>query len=59
MTTFTENGFTAIVELKGAAGTNARKLSGEVLKMCKTMDDVQRCASMGDFRITRYDLARA
>lgn len=59
MTRFTENGFTAIIELKGAEGSNARKLSREVLAMCKTMEDVQRCASMGDFRIAHYDLPRA
>lgn len=59
MTTFTENGFTAVIELKGAEGSNARKLSEQVFAMCKTMDDVQRCASMGDFRIARYDLPRA
>jgi hypothetical protein len=53
MTTYTENNWTAHIEL-----TKGRH-SVEVLKMCRSMDDVQRCAAMGDFRIARYDLHNA
>lgn len=44
--------FVAYVEVRNAVGY-------DILKMCKTMDDVQRCAEMGDFRIAGYDLPEA
>lgn len=53
MTRFTENGWTAHIEL-----TKGRH-SVYVLNMCRTMDDVQRCAEMGDFRISGYELPTA
>jgi len=44
-TTFTDAaGWTATVETRNVLGE-------QVLKMCADLDDVQRCASMGDFRI--------
>jgi hypothetical protein len=53
--TFTdENGWTANIEV-----TKNAKLTREIVKMCETLDDVQRCAAMGDFRIKGYDLPSA
>ena len=50
--TFTdENGWKAIIEV-----TKNAKLTRQIVKMCKTLDDVQRCEGMGDFRVARYDL---
>lgn len=39
-----DDGWTAIVE-------TYNKLGPQVLKMCRTLDDVRRCADMGDFRV--------
>lgn len=55
--TFTENAFTAIIEADGSAFK--QRHAREVLAMCTTLDDVQRCAAMGDFKIVRYDLRAA
>lgn len=43
--TFTDaDGWTAQVETRNELGR-------QILKMCRSLDDVRRCADMGDFRI--------
>ena len=52
---FTDNnGWTAIIE----ANKNI-ELARQIVAMCKTIEDVQRCAAMGDFRIVSYDIPSA
>lgn len=44
------SGFSVTVKLTGYCAVDH-------FPLCKTIADVQRCASMGDFRIVGYDLA--
>ena len=46
------DGWIAIVETHNVLGA-------QVLKMCRTLDDVRRCADMGDFRILEAGPAAA
>ena len=48
------NGWTANIEV-----TKNVTLTRQIVAMCKTLDDVQRCAGMGDFRIAGYDIPSA
>jgi hypothetical protein len=50
-TKFSANGWTLTVRM--TKGTNGH--SKNVLAMCKTIEDVQRCASMGDFQICKAE----
>jgi hypothetical protein len=52
--TFTENSIIATVTFK----PRQEKLGREILGMCKTLDDVQRCAKMGDFSVS-FDIMEA
>jgi hypothetical protein len=52
--TFQENSIIVTVTFK----PRQEKLGREVLEMCKTLDDVQRCASMGDFTLS-YNIKEA
>lgn len=56
MLKFTENGMTALIEAKPGHRVDWAK---NILSMCASIDDVQRCASMGDFSIVGYDVASA
>lgn len=56
MLKFTKYGMTVLVEAKPGSRVDWAK---NILEMCKSIDDVQRCASMGDFSIVGYDVASA
>ena len=51
--TFTEDsGFSVKIKLTGYCAVDH-------LPLCKTIADIQRCATMGDFEILGYDLIAA
>ena len=50
-TKFRAEGWTLTVKLTKTTNNHSRN----VLAMCKTIADVQRCASMGDFRIEKAE----